>query len=482
MMHVATVHRGSDRWIDVQLRYLDRFLGQTHRVYAFLNDVPGDHAHRFFYTSTEPIEDHTTKFDLLADLICSNASDPADPLVFIDGDAFPIAPLAPLLGEQLERRGLIAVQRFENNGDIQPRPCFCVTTVGLWQELGGAWQRGNLPAVLERADVDWYPLRRVNKTNPHPVFFAVYGDDEHGGLVYHHGSESHEGLSREQPKRGVLGALLGRYDSVRREKLARMQEVRARSERIVSRVERDEEFWRDLVDETTPIHVLHIGKTGGTALKHALLDHRSVSGHELLLHGHDVTLAHVPVGEQFMFVIRDPLSRFVSAFNGRLREDRPRYHYPWNEAERAAFAVFKTPDELGTALSAGDRRRRKQAEQAMRGIGHIKVSYAYWLGDEQAFRARLPDLFFIALQERLEEDFEQLKRKLDLPPEVRLPTGDTEAHRTPAGYDDELGPVARANLERWYARDLAFVQLCRRLAPRVNALDEAQAEPRRRAG
>jgi len=184
--------------------------------------------------------------------------------------------------------------------------------------------------------------------------------------------------------------------------------------------------------------------------------------------GHDTPLAKVPAGEKFMFIVRDPLSRFVSAFNGRLREDRPRYYYPWRDEERIAFAIFSTPDQLATALTSDDEAEREEAEQAMRGIGHVNTSYWFWFGDEDAFRARASDLFFIAFQERLNDDFELLKRKLGLPQEARLPGDAAVAHRTPAGFDEHLGEVARANLERWYERDLAFVQLCRELAPLYN--------------
>jgi hypothetical protein len=214
---------------------------------------------------------------------------------------------------------------------------------------------------------------------------------------------------------------------------------------------------------------LHIGKTGGTALKHVLLESQEASPYQLLFRGHHVTLAEVPRGERFMFLIRDPLTRFVSAFNGRLREDRPRYHYPWREEERIAFAVFKTPDQLAVALSSSDAEERDQAERAMRGIGHVNTPYTFWFADESALRARLPDLFFIGSQERLDEDFELLKRRLGLPDELRLPGDETAAHKTPAGFEDHLSERARANLERWYERDLVLVQLCRELAPLVNA-------------
>jgi hypothetical protein len=229
----------------------------------------------------------------------------------------------------------------------------------------------------------------------------------------------------------------------------------------------------DANDPRPPLNVLHIGKTGGTALKHVLRANEAASRYQLLFRGHEVTLADVPHDEPFMFLIRDPLSRFVSAFNGRLREDRPRYHYPWRDEERVAFALFKTPDELAVALSSDDAERRTQAEEAMHGIGHVNTPYTFWFRDDATFRKRLGDVFFIGLQDRLDEGFELLKRKLDLPDEARLPRDETVAHKTPAGFESQLSNVGRANLEFWYAWDIAFVGLCRELAPEINAHDVA---------
>jgi hypothetical protein len=83
----------------------------------------------------------------------------------------------------------------------------------------------------------------------------------------------------------------------------------------------------------------------------------------------------------------------------------------------------------------------------------------------------LDDVFFIGLQERLDEDFEVLKRRLGLPPEARMPRDETVAHRTPAGFENQLSERGRANLEHWYDFDVAFVRLCRELAPVVNRED-----------
>ena len=278
---------------------------------------------------------------------------------------------------------------------------------------------------------------------------------------------------RELPQlTATLAAAVARVNRERDSEVVRRDIPRGIARRVQSFAQRFArpavESVADPVDDRPPLNVLHIGKTGGTALKHVLAENQAASRYQLLFRGHDVTLADVPERERFMFLIRDPLTRFVSAFNGRLREDRPRYHYPWREEERIAFAIFKTPDQLAVALSSSDEAERDQAEQAMRGIGHVNTPYTFWFPDESAFRGRLGDVFFIGLQDRLDEDFELLKRKLRLPPEASLPRDETVAHKTPSGFQDELSELGRANLERWYARDIAFVRLCRELAPRVN--------------
>jgi hypothetical protein len=283
MIHIATVHWQTDRWIDLQLRFIRSHLEQPYRVYAFLNDVPSGHAEKFFYVKTEPIEDHATKLNLLADLIIKRSADGDDPLIFIDGDAFPVSPVAQLLADRLGQHKLIAVKRSENNGDRQPHPCFCATTVGWWHENQGDWSRGhtwldrggspvtdvggNLLRTLTASRTHWYPLLRVNVANRHPVFFGVYGDDRYGAIVYHHGAGFRSGLSREDfsadaldfrpglttrairrlPSRRPFRRLRRRYDPVRRWKRGRLRKVQFESERLRAAMERDGEFWRALV-------------------------------------------------------------------------------------------------------------------------------------------------------------------------------------------------------------------------------------------
>ena len=172
-----------------------------------------------------------------------------------------------------------------------------------------------------------------------------------------------------------------------------------------------------------------------------------------------------------MFLIRDPLARFVSAFNGRLREDRPRYHYPWRDGgERVAFAIFKTPNQLALALSSTDSERRDAANQGDARESAISTRRTpSGSGTRRRSGARLPDIFFIGFQDRLDADFEALRaRSACLRRRSSLATRRRRTGRRP-GSTTSSSDEARANLERWYAGDLAFVELCRELAPRVNA-------------
>jgi hypothetical protein len=197
MIHIATVHWAHDRWIDTQLHYLERNIGEPFLLYAWLDKGMEAHAGKFFYSTDVPVKEHEYKLTVLGDLV-AHAADPDDVILFIDGDAFPIAPMAGFLHEKLEHYPLVAVRRDENNGDPQPHPLFCAMRASLWLDLPGDWRRGhtwkdeqgqtvtdvggNLLGLLEERGLEWYPLLRTNKLNPHPLQFGVYGD-----LVYHHG-------------------------------------------------------------------------------------------------------------------------------------------------------------------------------------------------------------------------------------------------------------------------------------------------------
>src|SRR3984893_10849386 len=132
------------------------------------------------------------------------------------------------------------------------------------------------------------------------------------------------------------------------------------------------------------IGFIHIGKTGGTALKYMLNRHiQKTRCSGLQLFKHDMTFPRLCVEHptsQALFFVRDPVSRFVSGFNSRLRQGLPRFHVPWRPSEAVAFGTFAPPNRLAEALSADDPARRVAAASAMNAIRHVRDRLVLYLG------------------------------------------------------------------------------------------------------
>jgi len=214
-------------------------------------------------------------------------------------------------------------------------------------------------------------------------------------------------------------------------------------------------------------HFLHVGKSAGTALKQALHDAPPSTRYRVVVHTHGVRMLDLPRGDEFFFIVRDPVDRFVSGFNSRLRKGEPRFHVPWAEAEARAFAAFATPAALGVAL-AGSGAERTEAEMAMRGIGHVKSSYWDWFGTPAAIRSRERDILWIGFVEDLDSRMPDLARRLGVPA-LELPSDAVAAHRSMPSRDSALPDEARDALAEWYRREYEFLDLCRELATRIDA-------------
>ncbi len=269
MIYVATVHVGSARWIGVQRSFLTRNIAEPFKVYANLQGVEDGHADAF--DRVVPAGGHHAgKLNLLAAEICATA-DPDDLIVFLDGDAFPIADPMPVVRAALETTSLVAVRRDENATDRQPHPSFCAVTAREWERLRGDWSAGytwedsqgrpvtdvggNLLASLERTHSPWTPLLRTNRVNLHPLWFGVYGD-----VVYHHGAgfrwavgrvDLQQVTARRTPGRGLpaIGRIVRRYDQARAQRAKASTAARAGRIRddMLARIERDPDFYRELI-------------------------------------------------------------------------------------------------------------------------------------------------------------------------------------------------------------------------------------------
>jgi hypothetical protein len=197
VLHIATVHYRSPRWIEVQGEHLREHIKVPFQTWSSLEKIDPSYARHFDHV-VEQRGTHAAKLNHLAMEITHEAAD-ADILMFLDGDAFPIADPMPLIEDSLAKAPLLAVRRAENVDEPQPHPCFCVTTVAAWRTLPGDWTAGwtwtgahggptsdvggNLLRRLELTNTPWIELLRSNRRNLHPLYFAIYGD-----VIYHHGA------------------------------------------------------------------------------------------------------------------------------------------------------------------------------------------------------------------------------------------------------------------------------------------------------
>jgi len=205
MIYVATVHWMNDKWITPQRRALESHLKGDYRVFANLEGIDGSFDSQFYYVEHGG-GTHPDKLNRLSAAIALEASR-SDKIVFLDGDAFPIREVGDWLDKLLDQHYLAAVRRKENAGDLQPHPCFCVTTVGFWSDLGGDWSSGGswtnergkmtsdvggqLLLTLNKHELAWREILRSNKKDFHPLFFGVYEDH-----IYHHGAGFRIPISR----------------------------------------------------------------------------------------------------------------------------------------------------------------------------------------------------------------------------------------------------------------------------------------------
>ncbi len=206
MLNIVTVHWQSKKWIEPQLRYLERNLNEPYRIFASLNGIDDVAIRRRFHYAEDLEGSHAEKLNALARIVIEQ-SDPTDLLVFLDGDAFPIRPIGGWMESTLTVVPLAAVRRDENLGDPQPHPCFCFTTCRFWELIGGDWREGgswvnsvgeittdvggNLLHQLADHDREWLPLLRTNTFDPDPLWFGIY---DH--RIYHHGAGFRKRRSR----------------------------------------------------------------------------------------------------------------------------------------------------------------------------------------------------------------------------------------------------------------------------------------------
>ena len=217
MIYVVTIHHETDKFIDLQDKYYQRFTQDEYKIYAGLSQAnnekyykakeEGNYKNFHFVDLNSVHNQHWYRMNYLLQQIIANEStiNEDDLLIFTDGDAFPVYPWVENIRTQLAEPTVevVAIQRSENpepklheRFKPYPHPCFFATKLKFWIDNRLVWNLHPpqiqtagpvLKLWLEQNDYTYKPLLRTNVFNIHPLYFGIYGD-----IIYHHGAGNRE--------------------------------------------------------------------------------------------------------------------------------------------------------------------------------------------------------------------------------------------------------------------------------------------------
>lgn len=165
----------------------------------------------------------------------------------------------------------------------------------------------------------------------------------------------------------------------------------------------------------------------------------------------------------YVVLVRDPMSRFVSAFNWRrhrlshdINPEDPQRDPIWrfkHQSERAVLSMFESVGALAEQLVNEPGIDVSPAIELMNLINHVRHGFAWYLGhllDE----IKPSQLLAVVCQERLEED---MLAVFGVRPTASL-------NRDYPRPSEELSPLARANLAKFLSEEYRTLAKLRRMA------------------
>lgn len=214
---------------------------------------------------------------------------------------------------------------------------------------------------------------------------------------------------------------------------------------------------------------LHIGKTGGSSVNSLIRSIAKNGSSELERYGHRLTLKKIfaDPDARVSFVIRDPIERFVSAFNSRLRcgrrhpdDKNPSYYSPWRESEAITFSFFKSAAELAESLYGEDERLLSAAQYAVEAISHLRRNYRYHLHSVNFLRKNQDRIYYVC-------DINDLDANII---NIVMPSGVSEdfvrsefkhVHSASGGSRTVMSDRAVQNLRRFLSNEFEIYDYCR---------------------
>jgi hypothetical protein len=212
-----------------------------------------------------------------------------------------------------------------------------------------------------------------------------------------------------------------------------------------------------MIPTSVRFDLVHVGKCGGATVATALQQ----AGYSFE-HVH-MRRPRVSPTRSYVVLVRDPMARFVSAFNWRrhrlshgLSPQGPKRDPIWrlkHESEWAFISMLESAEALAEQLVAEPGFDVSPAITLMNLIGHVPQGFAWYLG--RLLDEIVPSqLLAVVCQERLEGDMHDA---FGIRPSV-------SQHRDYPRLSEELSPLARANLMQVFSEEYRTLEKLRRLA------------------
>ena len=226
---------------------------------------------------------------------------------------------------------------------------------------------------------------------------------------------------------------------------------------------------------------IHIGKCGGTTLINNLIEnHESIK----IFHMKRPSLNIRNNNKKYFFIIRNPLKRFVSAFNYSKSiiefdtnnidiqslniENCPAPYWIKRKIENNGVAINKTydsliqsfsnPNELAESLSSNNYFLRSKAEKLMKNKNqHIFKGIGWYLHNGGFIKMFNKQIIFVGRLEHLDQDLSEFNKNKNVKElnNIKISNLDSFGKRlrkTNSKYDKYLSNLAVNNLKRFYSK------------------------------
>lgn len=204
------------------------------------------------------------------------------------------------------------------------------------------------------------------------------------------------------------------------------------------------------------IDFLHIGKTGGTFVKNSLKKYDvdkivKINNHQ------QSKINNKIISNKFIFIIRDPVNRYVSGFISRLRKGQPTYFVEWTKNENIAFTNFSTPNDLAEALSSSDENIKANALFAIKHIKHTN-SISDYINLEN-LKKNKDKIFYVCKTETLNNDLQNIYDKLGYN-NINVELHENCLHKTPPEFENlkKMSNLAIKNIIEYYLNDYEIIK------------------------